>query len=104
MEEMEQSIEGGLTWLHPDFHQGTLFSLHYLSVSCTPTSAKKTNFVFHLKTMQEAAVVPPYVAFAVRPNPGFWEFVKVNAEDLSVDGITTSEYLKFKEMIFDENW
>jgi len=28
----------------------------------------------------------------------------VNAEDLSVDGITTSEYLKFKEMIFDENW
>lgn len=53
---------------------------------------------------QEAAVVPPYVAFAVRPNPGFWEFVKVNADDLAVDGITASEYLKFKEMIFDENW
>ncbi|XP_062159903.1 sucrose synthase 7-like [Alnus glutinosa] len=57
-----------------------------------------------LTSTKEAAVVPPYVAFAVRPNPGFWEFVKVNAEDLSVDGIATSEYLKFKEMIFDENW
>jgi sucrose synthase len=54
--------------------------------------------------MQEAAVVPPYVAFAVRPNPGFWEFVKVNSEDLSVEGISASEYLKFKEMIFDEKW
>ncbi|CAK9169802.1 unnamed protein product [Ilex paraguariensis] len=57
-----------------------------------------------LCTTQEAAVVPPYVAFAVRPNPGFWEFVKVSANDLSVEGITANEYLKFKEMIIDENW
>jgi sucrose synthase len=28
----------------------------------------------------------------------------VNAEDLSVDGISVSEYLQFKEMIFDEKW
>ncbi|XP_011047767.1 PREDICTED: sucrose synthase 7-like isoform X1 [Populus euphratica] len=57
-----------------------------------------------LSSTQEAAVVPPFVAFAVRPNPGFWEYVKVNAEDLSVDGISISEYLQFKEMIFDEKW
>ncbi|KAJ0106180.1 hypothetical protein Patl1_19509 [Pistacia atlantica] len=57
-----------------------------------------------LSTTQEAAIVPPYVALAVRPNPGFWEFVKVNADDLSVDSITSVDYLKFKEMIFDENW
>ncbi|KAJ7975337.1 Sucrose synthase [Quillaja saponaria] len=57
-----------------------------------------------LSSTQEAAVVPPYVAFAVRPNPGYWEFVKVNADDLAVEGIEVSEYLKFKEMIFDENW
>ncbi|KAJ4834562.1 Sucrose synthase 6 [Turnera subulata] len=57
-----------------------------------------------LSSTQEAAVVPPYVAFAVRPNPGFWEYVKVNAEDLEVDGISVSEYLKFKEMIYDEKW
>ena len=54
--------------------------------------------------MQEAAVVPPYVAFAVRPNPGYWEYVKVSADELAVEGIEVSEYLKFKEMIFDEKW
>ncbi|KAL8211236.1 hypothetical protein R6Q57_005673 [Mikania cordata] len=57
-----------------------------------------------LCTTQEAAVVPPYVAFAIRPNPGFWEFVKVNSNDLSVDGITSTDYLKFKEMIVDDKW
>ncbi|CAK7327902.1 unnamed protein product [Dovyalis caffra] len=57
-----------------------------------------------LSCTQEAAVVPPFVAFAVRPNPGFWEYVRVNAEDLSVDGVSVSEYLQFKEMIFDEKW
>nr|KYP61686.1 Sucrose synthase 2 [Cajanus cajan] len=31
--------------------------------------------------------------FTVRPNPGFWEY-----------GIEAAEYLKYKEMIFDEKW
>ncbi|XXG39245.1 hypothetical protein AAC387_Pa01g0255 [Persea americana] len=53
---------------------------------------------------QEAAVVPPSIGFAVRPNPGIWEYIKVNAEDLSVDSITPSEFLKMKESIFDEKW
>lgn len=57
-----------------------------------------------LCTTQEAAIVPPYVAFAIRPNPGFWEFVKVNSNDLSVEGITATDYLKFKESIVDETW
>ncbi|CAN4083710.1 unnamed protein product [Withania somnifera] len=55
-----------------------------------------------LCTTMEAAVVPPYIAFATRQNPGFWEYVKVNANDLSVEGIIATEYLKFKEMIVDE--
>ncbi|PON97215.1 Sucrose synthase [Trema orientale] len=57
-----------------------------------------------LCSTQEAVVIPPYVAFAIRPNPGFWEFVKVSSEDLSVEAITTTEYLKFKEMLYDEKW
>ncbi|KAL2555270.1 Sucrose synthase 6 [Forsythia ovata] len=57
-----------------------------------------------LNSTQEAAVVPPYVAFAMRHNPGVWDYAKVNAENLSVDNITAKEYLKFKEMIIDENW
>ncbi|GAU30111.1 hypothetical protein TSUD_295920 [Trifolium subterraneum] len=57
-----------------------------------------------LSCTQEAAIVPPYVVFAVRPNPGFWEYVKVNADDLQVDGIEASDYLKYKELVFDEKW
>lgn len=53
---------------------------------------------------QEAVVLPPYVAFAVRPQPGIWEYVKVHSNDLSVEGITPSEYLKYKETLFDEKW
>jgi sucrose synthase len=30
--------------------------------------------------------------------------VKVNSANLSVEGITVTDYLKFKEMIYDENW
>ncbi|KMT13329.1 hypothetical protein BVRB_4g084720 isoform A [Beta vulgaris subsp. vulgaris] len=57
-----------------------------------------------LCSTQEAVVVPPHVAFAVRPSPGYWEYVKVNAHDLTVEGINATEYLKFKETIYDENW
>ncbi|KAM3215520.1 hypothetical protein ACQJBY_067501 [Aegilops geniculata] len=53
---------------------------------------------------QEAVVLPPFVAFAVRMNPGIWEYVKVHSDDLSVEGITPSEYLKFKETLYDEKW
>lgn len=54
--------------------------------------------------LQDAIVIPPHVAFALRPNPGIWEFAKVNSDDLSVESISATEYLKFKEMVVDENW
>ncbi|XP_027122896.2 sucrose synthase 7 [Coffea arabica] len=57
-----------------------------------------------LSSTQEAAVVPPYVAFAVRYGSGCFDYVKVNAEDLSANNITATEYLRLKEMIYDENW
>nr|CAD1830657.1 unnamed protein product [Ananas comosus var. bracteatus] len=57
-----------------------------------------------ISSTQEAVVLPPYVAFAVRPQPGIWEYVKVHSNDLSVEGITPSEYLKYKETLFDEKW
>lgn len=54
--------------------------------------------------LQEAVVDPPYVAFAIRPNPGVWEYVRVNSEDLSVDAIAPNDYLKFKERVYDQKW
>ncbi|CAN6802132.1 unnamed protein product [Brassica oleracea] len=61
-------------------------------------------FGYILTCTQEVAVVPPFVALAARPDPGFWEYVKVNAGDLSVDEITATDYLKLKESVFDESW
>uniref|UniRef100_A0A1J3JU94 Sucrose synthase n=1 Tax=Noccaea caerulescens TaxID=107243 RepID=A0A1J3JU94_NOCCA len=53
---------------------------------------------------QEAVVIPPNVAFAVRGNPGNWQYVKVNSSDLSVEPLSNTQYLKLKELLFDENW
>ncbi|KAK1322441.1 Sucrose synthase 7 [Acorus calamus] len=53
---------------------------------------------------QEAVVIPPHIAFAVRPHPGVWEYIKVNSENLSVEGIMTAEFLKYKETVYDEKW
>ncbi|CAH1434148.1 unnamed protein product [Lactuca virosa] len=50
-----------------------------------------------LKTAQEGIVFPPFVALAVRPRPGVWEYVRVDAYQLSVEQLTVSEYLVFKE-------
>ncbi|KAK6266996.1 hypothetical protein QUC31_017833 [Theobroma cacao] len=55
--------------------------------------------------VQEAVVIPPHVTFAERPTPGYWEFVKVNSLDLSdVKQVTSTDYLKLKEMITDASW
>lgn len=53
---------------------------------------------------QEAVVLPPFVSFAVRMNPGIWEYIKVHSADLSVEQVTPADYLKSKETLFDEKW
>ncbi|XP_039021415.1 sucrose synthase 2 isoform X2 [Hibiscus syriacus] len=55
-----------------------------------------------LKTAQEAIVLPPYVAIAVRPRPGVWEYVRVNVHELSVEQLGVSEYLRFKEDLAEQ--
>ncbi|XP_070672862.1 sucrose synthase 7-like [Malus domestica] len=57
-----------------------------------------------LCSTQEAVVIPPHVVFSIRPNPGYWEFVKVSSEDLSVEAITVRDFLKHKEALYDEKW
>ncbi|MQL94971.1 hypothetical protein Taro_027635 [Colocasia esculenta] len=54
-----------------------------------------------LRTAQEAIVLPPFVAIAVRPRPGVWEYVRVNVYELSVEQLSVSEYLSFKEELVD---
>lgn len=50
-----------------------------------------------IKSAQEAIVLPPFVAIAIRPRPGVWEYVRVNIYELSVEQLTIPEYLHFKE-------
>ncbi|KAH7286312.1 hypothetical protein KP509_32G000400 [Ceratopteris richardii] len=50
-----------------------------------------------LKFTQEAIVLPPWVAFAVRPKPGVWEYLRVNVDELAFQPLSVAEYLEFKE-------
>ena len=54
--------------------------------------------------MQEAVIVPPFIALVVRTKPGVWEYVCVNVEKLSTYQLTVHEYLQFKERLVDEKW
>nr|Q41607.1 RecName: Full=Sucrose synthase 2; AltName: Full=Sucrose-UDP glucosyltransferase 2 [Tulipa gesneriana]CAA65640.1 sucrose-synthase 21 [Tulipa gesneriana] len=54
-----------------------------------------------LKAAQEAIVIPPWVALAIRPRPGVWEYVRVNVSELAVEELTVPEYLQFKEELVD---
>ncbi|KAK1550911.1 hypothetical protein Q3G72_026762 [Acer saccharum] len=54
-----------------------------------------------LRSTQEAIVLPPWVALAVRPRPGVWEYIRVNVHTLVVEELLVAEYLHFKEELVD---
>ncbi|KAG5116847.1 hypothetical protein JHK84_042960 [Glycine max] len=54
-----------------------------------------------LRSTQEAIVLPPFVALAVRPRPGVWEYLRVNVHMLVVDELLPAEYLRFKEELVE---
>ncbi|KAJ3671792.1 hypothetical protein LUZ60_007871 [Juncus effusus] len=55
------------------------------------------------RAAQEAIVLPPWVALAIRPRPGVWEYIRVNVSELVVEELTVAEYLRFKEKLVEEN-
>ncbi|KAI3792800.1 hypothetical protein L2E82_06691 [Cichorium intybus] len=56
-----------------------------------------------LRSTQEAVVIPPYVVLAIRGSPGRWEYLKVNADDVTVEALTPSQYLILKDSIYDKD-
>ncbi|TQD93672.1 hypothetical protein C1H46_020676 [Malus baccata] len=54
-----------------------------------------------LKHTQEVIVLPPWVALAVRPRPGVWEYIRVNVHALALEELCVAEYLQFKEELVD---
>ncbi|CAN6232801.1 unnamed protein product [Urochloa humidicola] len=57
-----------------------------------------------ISSTHEAVVLPPFVHFAVRTNPGIWEYISVHSADLTVQQNTPSQYLKCKELLYDQQW
>jgi sucrose synthase len=53
---------------------------------------------------QEAIVISPWVALAIRPRPGVWEYVRVNVSELAVEELKVPEYLQFKEQLVEEGY
>ncbi|GLT74232.1 hypothetical protein SLA2020_460400 [Shorea laevis] len=62
---------------------------------------EESGFAEVLKSSQEAIVLPPWVALAVRPRPGVWEYLRVNVHALVVEELREAEYLHFKEELVD---
>ena len=46
-------------------------------------------------------MLPPWVALAIRPRPGVWDYIRVNVNELAVEELSVSEYLAFKEQLVD---
>ncbi|KAL3727281.1 hypothetical protein ACJRO7_032075 [Eucalyptus globulus] len=56
-----------------------------------------------LVCISEAIVLPPWIALAVRPRPGVWEYIRVNIHALVVEELQVLEFLHFKEELVDGN-
>ncbi|KAF8388684.1 hypothetical protein HHK36_025364 [Tetracentron sinense] len=54
-----------------------------------------------LRSTQVAIVLSPWVALAVCPRPGVWEYIRVNVNALVVEELSAAEYLHFKEELVD---
>ncbi|XP_004287544.1 PREDICTED: sucrose synthase-like [Fragaria vesca subsp. vesca] len=53
------------------------------------------------KNIQEALVLSPYLALAIRPRPGVWEHIRINMKTLDVEELLVDEYLMMKEELVD---
>ncbi|KAF5188241.1 Sucrose synthase [Thalictrum thalictroides] len=89
--------------------KGILKSHHILEdIEAIPKDDRQnlTDGVFGeiLKSTQEAVVLSPSVAFAVRPKPGVWEYLRVDVNALTVEELTAAEYLKFKGEVLDGSY
>jgi len=50
-----------------------------------------------VRQAQEAALDPPWMSVATRPEIGRWRYLRIHAETLQLDEISASQYLRVKE-------
>eukprot|EP00887_Chlorella_sp_A99_P005770 scaffold1.g5770.t1 len=85
---------------------------------CNNSALKSSDFATLMKSIQETVVVPPRIAFALRPSVGEWYYIRqgallvflfligrgvagamINVEDMTVEEMTAAHYLAFKEKL-----
>ncbi|KAL4421973.1 hypothetical protein ABPG77_010996 [Micractinium sp. CCAP 211/92] len=62
-------------------------------------SLRNSELAMMLRTVQEAVVIAPRVAFALRPTMGEWYYVRISVDDMRVEEMTAAHYLAFKEKL-----
>lgn len=56
-----------------------------------------------IRSTQEAIIVPPWLALAMRPRPGVWEYIRFDMKNPNLTELTVSEFLHLKEMVVEES-
>ncbi|XP_074267984.1 sucrose synthase-like [Silene latifolia] len=56
-----------------------------------------------IRSTQEAVILSPWIALAVRQRPGVWNYLCFDSKKLILKELTVSEFLKLKEMVVEEN-
>lgn len=66
---------------------------------CTDSSLRSpaVEKIFH--EVQEAAISPPWIYFAIRPSVARWDYVRIHTESAVVQAIEVNEFLRFKETL-----
>ncbi|MCB1154184.1 sucrose synthase [bacterium] len=54
-----------------------------------------------LEEAQECTIDDPWIVFAVRRGVGRWQFLRFHLQDVLVDEMSVSEYLRFKERVVE---
>jgi sucrose synthase len=54
-----------------------------------------------IELTQEAAIQVPWMYLGVRPEVGRWTFLRVHAETLQIERVSTARYLAFKESLIE---
>lgn len=52
-----------------------------------------------IRQAQEAAIDAPWIYLAIRPRKATWVYIRFHLEEMELEEITTSEFLKFKERL-----
>jgi sucrose synthase len=60
---------------------------------------KTSDFGCVLNTVHEAVVISPRIALALRAGIGEWHYLRINADDMTVEEMSVSHYLAFKEKL-----